>query len=208
MAAARLDKVWPEFDGKVVIKYRAFPLEVINERSAPRHIVDQEWPLIAVQEPLSPCKGWPHEEYVRTTMPLYEAYASAYGQDPEKARVYDLKLRKGFYWEGRRIDEREVILEIAAESGLDPVPIGADLDSGKYKENTMDDYREALRLRDEEGVSMTSPTLFLPSGEIFHNPFASEKKFEDGKLTEVLPPSRYGEDVYEGYREIVRKAVS
>ena len=96
MAAARLDKVMPDFEGKLHLKWRAFPLEVINDRPAPRHIVDQEWPLIAVQEPLSPCRSWPHEEYLRTTIRAYQAYASAYAQDPEKARVYDLKIRRGF----------------------------------------------------------------------------------------------------------------
>ena len=206
MAAARLDKVMPEFEGRLNLKWRAFPLEIINDRPAPRHIVDQEWPLIAVQEPLSPCRSWPHEEYLRTTLHAYQAYASAYAQDPEKARVYDLNIRRGFFYEGRRVDEDAVLCEMAEETGLDASKVRADLESGAYEGGVMDDYREAMRLRDEEDMPMTSPTLIFPSGEAVFNPYASDKTIEDGKLTEVHAPPAYGEAVYAGYREILSRA--
>ena len=206
MAAARLDKVMPEFREKLHLKWRAFPLEVINDRPAPRHIVDQEWPLIAVQEPLSPCRSWPHEEYLRTTILAFQAYASAYAQDPEKARVYDLKIRRGFFYEGRRVDEDAVLCEMAEEAGLDASRVRADLESSAYAKGVMDDYREAMRLRDEEGMSMTSPTLILPDGEAVFNPYASDKTIEGGNLTEVHAPPAYGEAVYTGYREILARA--
>ena len=206
MAAARLDKVMPEFEGRLNLKWRAFPLEIINDRPAPRHIVDQEWPLIAVQEPLSPCRSWPHEEYLRTTLRAYQAYASAYAQDPEKARVYDLNIRRGFFYEGRRVDEDAVLCEMAGEAGLDASKVRADLESGAYEAGVMDDYREAMRLRDEEDMPMTSPTLILPGGEAVFNPYASDKTIEGGKLTEVHAPPAYGEAVYAGYREILARA--
>ena len=206
MAAARLDKVMPEFEGRLNLKWRAFPLEIINDRPAPRHIVDQEWPLIAVQEPLSPCRSWPHDEYLRTTLRAYQAYASAYAQDPEKARVYDLKIKRGFFYEGRRVDEDAVLCEMADEAGLDASRVRADLESGVYEGGVMDDYREAMRLRDEEDMPMTSPTLIFPSGEAVFNPYASDKTIEGGKLTEVHAPPAYGEAVYAGYREILARA--
>ncbi len=206
MAAARLDKVMPEFEDKLHLKWRAFPLEVINDRPAPRYIVDQEWPLIAVQEPLSPCRSWPHEEYLRTTIRAFQAYASAYAQDPEKARVYDLAIRRGFFYEGIRVDEDAVLCDMAEEAGLDASKVRADLESGAYEGGVMDDYREAMRLRDEEDMPMTSPTLIFPSGEAVYNPYASDKTIEDGKLTEVHAPPAYGEEVYEGYREILARA--
>ncbi len=190
------------------MRFRAFPLEHINQRSAPRHIVDQEWPLIAVQEPLCKCRGWPHEEYLRTTLPAFEAYESAYHQDAERARVFDLALRRAFFWEGRRIDEPEVICEIASESGLAPAPIAQDLETKKYEETVVADYKESMRLRDEDGLPMTSPTLFLESGEVIHNPYASEKKIETGKITEVHPPPAYGEAAYEGFRDIFKRAIA
>lgn len=206
MAAARLDKVMPEFEDRLHLKWRAFPLEIINDRPAPRHIVDQEWPLIAVQEPLSPCRSWPHEEYLRTTLRAYQAYASAYAQDPEKARVYDLKIRRGFFYEGRRVDEDAVLCELAEEAGLDASKVRADLEAGVFEEGVMDDYREAMRLRDEEDMPMTSPTLIFQSGEAVFNPYASDKTIEGGKLTEVHAPPAYGEAVYAGYREILARA--
>ncbi|MDP6365415.1 MAG: hypothetical protein QF787_04605 [Nitrospinota bacterium] len=197
-----------EFSSGVALRWRAFPLQHINNRSALRHIVDQEWPLIAVQEPLCRCKGWPHEEYLRTTLPAFEAYESAYRQYAEKVRVFDLALRRGFFWEGRRIDENTVICEIASESGLDSATIAADLESQKYEESVLADYKESMRRRDEDGLPMTSPTLFLLSGEVIYNPYASEKKIVDGKITEVRPPPAYGEEVYEGFREILKRAIA
>ena len=206
MAAARLDKVMPEFEGHLHLKWRAFPLEVINDRPAPRHIVDQEWPLIAVQEPLSPCRSWPHDEYLQTTMFAFQAYASAYAQDPEKARVYDLKIRRGFFYEGKRVDEEAVLCEMAEETGLDAAKVRADLEAGVYEEGVMDDCAEAMRLRDEEGLPMASPTLIFPSGEAVFNPYASDKTIEGGKLTEVHAPPACGEAVYQGFRDILSRA--
>lgn len=206
MAAARLDAVMPEFEGRLILKWRAFPLEIINGRPAPRHIVDQEWPLVAVQEPLCPCRPFPHEEFLRTTLPAFEAYAAAFGQDPARARRFDLGIRRAFFSEGRRIDEPEVLLAIAAGAGLDPGPIRADLEASRRRGQVMEDHRESMRLRDERGLPMTSPTLILPSGEAVHNPFASPKRIEKGKLVEVLPPPCCGEAVYEGFRRILRRA--
>lgn len=197
----------PGFEDRLTVRWRAFPLEIINGRPAPRHIVDQEWPLVAVQEPLCPCRPFPHEEFLRTTLPAFEAYESAFAQDPAGARRFDLALRRGFFFEGRRIDEPEVVLAIAAEAGLDPAPIRADLEASARRERVMEDYRESMRLRDERGLPMTSPTFILPSGEAVHNPYASPKRIEGGKLVEVLPPPCCGEAVYEGFRQILRRAV-
>ena len=198
----------PDFAGRVQLKWRAFPLEVINNLPAPRHIVDQEWPLVAVQEPLAPCRAWPHQDYLRTTMPAFEAYTSVFSQDAAAAQVFDLKLKWAFFYEGRRIDEAEVVCEVAREMGLDAAPIRADLASQKHREAVMADYRESMRLRDDVGLPMTSPTLLLPSGEALHNPYASAKRFQEGKLTEVHAPPAYGEAVYEGFRAILRRAVA
>ena len=122
--------------------------------------------------------------------------------------MFDLALRRGFFWEGRRIDENTVICEIASELGLDSAPIAAVLKSQKYEESVLADYNEAMRRRDEDGLLMTSPTLFLLSGEVIYNPYASEKKIVDGKITEVHPPPAYGEEVYEGFREILKRAIA
>ena len=137
----------------------------------------------------------------------FEAYECAFRQDSEKARIFDLALRRAFFWEGRRIDEVEVICEIASESSLNHVLMRKDLKTRTYEEAILSDYKEAIRLRDERGIPMTSPTLFLESGEVIHNPYASEKKFEDGKITEVRPPSVYGEAVYDGFRNILKRAL-
>lgn len=199
-----MDHVWKEFEELVNLSWRAFPLEIINNRPAPKHIVDQEWPLVAVQEPLAPCIAWPHEEYLSTTLLAYEAYKSAFVQSPLKSRIFDLKLRRAFFYEGRRIDKNDVLCEIASESNLEVDKIRNDLECRKFKKAVMEDYKDSMNLRDNHNIPMTSPTLIFPNGKFVHNPYASDKKIKNGKLTEVHAPIAYGEDVYQGFRRILR----
>ncbi len=68
----------------------------------------------------------------------------------------------------------------------------------------MEDYKDSMNLRDKNNIPMTSPTLIFPNGKFVHNPYASDKKIKNGKLTEVYAPIAYGEDVYQGFRRILR----
>ena len=160
--------------------------------------------MVAVQEPLAPCTAWPHEEYVRTTLLAYEAYKCAFLQSPAKSREFDLKLRRAFFYEGRRIDENDVLCEIASESNLYADKVRNDLESRRFQNAVIEDYDDSMNLRDEKQILMTSPTLIFPNGNIVHNPYASEKKIENGKLIEVHAPTAYGEDVYGGFRKILK----
>ena len=97
------------------------------------------------------------------------------------------------------------IAEIAERLGLAEDDI---LPFGRYKGRVTADYREAMRLRDEEARPMTSPTLVLPNGEFYHNPFATEKTFNENKVMIILkPPEKTGEAALEGYRDILRRAL-
>ena len=56
---------------------------------------------------------------------------------------------------------------------------------------------------------MTSPTLILPNGEFYYNPFATEKTFNEDKVMIILKqPEKTGEEALEGYREILRRALT
>src|SRR6266516_8074493 len=50
MAVYRLRKLWPEYERRVRIAWRALSLEAKNSKSTPKNIVDVEIPLMAQQE--------------------------------------------------------------------------------------------------------------------------------------------------------------
>jgi predicted DsbA family dithiol-disulfide isomerase len=208
MASVRLKAVLPEFQGQLLIRWRAFPLQVIDSTPAPRHIIDQEWPHVASEEPLAAFRPWHTWGYPYSTYLAHEAYGCAFAQDPVRAFDFDFRIRRALYYESRWIQLRNVLIEIAAEAGLDLDRFTDDFDSGCYKAQIMQDCREALRMRDEEGRPMTSPTLVLPNGEVYHNPFATRHVFDpQGKMVILVPPERTGEAALEGYREILRRAL-
>jgi hypothetical protein len=213
MASARLQAILPEFQEKLTIHWRAYPLEVINGRPGPRFIVDQEWPQVMEEEPLAECRPWSDENYPGSTYLAFEAYECAFIQDPVKAFDFAHRVCRAFFYESRWIHMRNTLLEIAEEAGLDVGRFTEDFDNGLYKGRVMADCNEALRMRDEDGRPMTSPTLVLPNGERFYNPFATDKTFEknaEGKLEmRILKPAeKTGEAALEGYREILRKVFS
>ena len=208
MASARLKAIFPEFQDKLTIHWRAYPLDIINGRPAPRHIVDQEWPHVANEEPLCECRPWDNHGYPDSSYLAFEAYDCAFAQDPVKAFDLDWRIRRALYFESRWIHLRNTLLEIAGEAGLEMDRFTEDFDNGRYKGRVMADCREAMRLRDEEGRPMTSPTLVLPNGEFYHNPFATEKTFNENKVMIILkPPEKTGEAALEGYRDILRRAL-
>lgn len=209
VTSARLNRIQDEFHDQLILHYRAYPLEVIDQTPPPRHIIDQEWPHVAQEEPLAVCRPWDRPGYPSSTYVAFEAYNCAFAQDPWRAFEFDSRLRRALYGESRWIQLRHVLLEIAAEAGLDLARFTRDLDSGRYKAQVMLDCQEALRLRDEEGHAMTSPTLILPNGEVYHNPFTTRHAFNAaGEMVILTPPERTGEAALEGYRMILRRALA
>ena len=47
----RLRQVEPEYERRVRVRTRAFPLELLSRHSAPRELLAEEWWMAAVQEP-------------------------------------------------------------------------------------------------------------------------------------------------------------
>jgi protein-disulfide isomerase-like protein with CxxC motif len=152
--------------------------------------------------------AWDTWGYPYSTFVAFEAYNCAFAQDPVRAFDFDYRVRRALYYERRWIQLRNVLVQIAHEAGLELDRFTQDLDSGRYKAQVMEDCREALRMRDEAGHAMTSPTIVLPNREVFHNPFATRHRFDaDGKMVVLVPPERTGEAAFEGYRDIIRRAL-
>jgi predicted DsbA family dithiol-disulfide isomerase len=115
----RLHRVIAEYEGRVRVQVRPFPLEVAGSGPAPRDILEQEWWLAAIQEPAADFAPYENDDWPATTLPAFEAAWCAFRQGEEVGFDYDLRVRRAFFAEGRNIGRRQVLLEIAEEVGLD-----------------------------------------------------------------------------------------
>ena len=68
IAAVRLRAVMPEFAGKVELRTRAFPLEIVGGGPPNRHELEQEWWLAATQEPLAEFAPYRSTDWQQSTL--------------------------------------------------------------------------------------------------------------------------------------------
>lgn len=82
LAAYRLRQIWPEFEGRVEIAWRALSLEYVNRAIYPKPLLDEEMSLFARIEPDLPMRAWirPEWEFPTTFWPAFEALACAQAQ--------------------------------------------------------------------------------------------------------------------------------
>lgn len=165
----RLQKVLPEFKGRVRYRVRAFPLEVAGgEGPAPRDILQQEWWLAALQEPEAKFAPYQGDDWPTTTLPAFDAAWCAAQQSEDLAHAYDLRIRRAFFAESRNIGRREVLLALAEEVGLDLPRFTRDLDSGAPRAAVL----EELQVGQQQYHVRGTPTLMLGDGTRLHAPIA------------------------------------
>lgn len=171
IAAVRLHKVMKEYEGQVKLKVRPFPLEVFGSGAAPRDILEQEWWLAAIQEPTAEFAPYEGDDWPTTTLPAFEAAWCAFRQGEDVGHDYDLRIRRAFFAEGRNIGRREVLLEIAEETGLDLRPFREAFESGEARAAVLAQAqagRERYRVRG-------TPTVMLSDGTKLKHPIAFPK---------------------------------
>jgi predicted DsbA family dithiol-disulfide isomerase len=83
----------------------------------------------------------------------------AFAKEHGRANDYNSRVLRGFFQHGRDIGDPNVLTDIAAESGLDPVLFRTALDSGQYAEQ----HKAALR-RASDNVGVTGVPLFVIGG--------------------------------------------
>ena len=168
IAAVRLYHVYPEYEGRVRLRVRPFPLEVMGGEAAPRAILEQEWWLAAIQEPRATFEPWHGEIWPTTTLPAFEAAWCAARQDDAVFLDYDLRIRRAFFAESRDIGRPDVLLEIAQEAGLDVDRLRRDLERGEVRSAILED----ARLGQERYRVRGTPTLMLGDGTKLRHPIA------------------------------------
>jgi predicted DsbA family dithiol-disulfide isomerase len=157
-----------EYQGRVRLRVRPFPLEVAGGEAVPRDILAQEWWLAALQEPAAPFAPYPADDWPTTTLPAFEAAwcAAQHGEDAYLA--YDLRVRRAFFAEGRNIGRRDVLQELAQDVGLDLADWTRALDSGEARTAVL----EECRLGRERYAVRGTPTVMLPDGTKVRPPIA------------------------------------
>ena len=202
MAAVRLHAIMPELQGRAALRIRPFPLELIDDESAPRDILEQEWWLAAIQEPAATFAPYRGDEWPTTTLPAFEAAWCAAHQGEQALATYDLGVRHAFFAQGRNIGRWDVLREIAEEAGLDRQRFDQDVAGGEARAAVM----EEARLGRERYRVRGTPTLMLIDGTKVRLPIAYPH-MEERTVVGVPALPCCGEGCLEATRTVIDEAL-
>lgn len=162
----RLRRIGKEYEDRVRVQTRFFPLELLRPGGPPRPLLEQEWWLAAIQEPTAAFAPYPLDDWPTTTLPAFDAAWAAFRQGSEAGMDYDLRIRRAFFAEGRNIGRPQVLMDIARAAGLDMSLFERDVASPAARAAVIEDSRIG---RVEFRVRGT-PTLTLADGIHLHLP--------------------------------------
>lgn len=208
LTAYRLRQLGDEYRHKIAIVHRSLSLEYINNRSTPKQILDNETPIILLEEPGIPYQPWfrPASEWPVTMWPAFEAIKCAERQSFEQADDLDWAIRQAFFAESRCISMRHVLFELAKQVGLDMDRFTADFDGGLGKRAVLEEAQMGWETLKVEG----SPTFVLPSGErvpYFALPKLHLDKQRNYRATLKQPAPCHGQKCLDLYREMFDKVL-
>jgi predicted DsbA family dithiol-disulfide isomerase len=90
--------------------------------------------------------------------------AAKWAGSQNRLAEYNLTLFRAFFQFGRDIGDREILMELAAELGLDPAGLARALDSHQFKAKVLEDQDEAQRLGIRAVPSFVANDRVLASG--------------------------------------------
>lgn len=197
----RLRRIEPEFAGRVAVRRRPFPLDLLRGDGPPRDILEQEWWLAAIQEPEAEFTAYPPDDWATTTLPAFDAAWAAARQGDAAAADFDLRIRRAFFGQGRNIGRREVLTALAEEAGLDLPRFERDCGSPEARRAV---EQEAKIGREQFQVRGT-PTLMLADGTRLQWSMA-HPKIRDRKIVAMSPLPCWGTGCDEATRDLFRRA--
>ncbi len=198
----RLQKIAPEFKGRVRLVERAFPLEVYGGGPPNRKELELEMWLAALQEPEAVFKPF-GDEWPTTTLPAFEAAWCAFQQGEAVGRGLDMRIRQAFFAEGRDIGQRELMFALARESGLDMDDFTHRFNNGEARAAVL---REGKLGKEQYKVHGT-PTVMLSNGTKLRHAIAYANIRQDRILSVGRLPCS-GAGCYDATRELFRKALT
>lgn len=192
----------PEYQGRIRLRVRPFPLELMGGEAAPRDILEQEWWLAALQEPAAAFAPYRGQSWPATTLPAFEAAWCAMQQGETTGHDYDLRVRRAFFSESRNIGQREVLIEVAQEAGLDLAKFTALWDSGVARSSVL----EESRLGQERYRVRGTPTLMRSDGTRLRPPIAFPR-MQARKIVSVAALSCCGDGCLEATRSLLEQVM-
>ena len=201
VAAVRLQKVMHEYQGRVKLRQRAFPLEIYGGGPPDRKELELEIWLAALQEPEAVFKPF-KEDWPTTTLPAFEGAWCAFQQDELSGHDFDLRIRRAFFAEGRNIGRRNVILELAQEAGLDMDHFTRLFNSGEARTAVLEEGRLGKEIYKVRGT----PTVMLADGKKLRHRIAYPN-IQNGKILSVGKLSCCGEECYEATRALFEQVL-
>ncbi len=198
----RLDKIAPEYAGRVRVVERPFPLEVYGGGPPDRKVLSQEWWLAALQEPAALFRPYTNPEWPATTLPAFEAVWCAKQQDETTAHALDLRIRRAFFAESANIGRREIYADLAREVGLEMPAFNRLFESDQPRAAVL----EEGRLGKEQYRVRGTPTLMLSSGKRLRHPIAYPDMPGD-VIISVAPLPCCGEGCYQATRALFDQAL-
>lgn len=201
VAAVRLQKVMPEYQGRVRLRQLAFPLEIYGGGPPDRNELELEIWLAALQEPEAVFKPF-KDDWPTTTLPAFEGAWCAFQQDELIGHAFDLHIRRAFFAEGRNIGKRTVILELAQEAGLDMDYFIRLFNSGEARTAVLEEGRLGKEVYKVHGT----PTVMLADGKKLRHRIAYPN-IQNGKILSVGKLPCCGEECYETTRSLLEQVL-
>lgn len=165
VAAIRLRRARARCGAPVEIRWRLWPLELVDRAGTPRAGIETERPVLAQLEPEA-FAPWTRADYPDTFLPAMAALKCAALQGAEQADRFDAALRLAFFRDNRNLALIHEILDVAAGSGLDRDRLEADYWAGRGQAAVWQDWQDS-HARAIQG----SPHLFVAgSTQNVHNP--------------------------------------
>lgn len=163
VTAFRLRRLRDEYRGRIAIVHKSLALEYVNREPTPKKVLDNELPLLALEEPDLPYQPWhrPASEWPVTFWPAFEAVKCAERQGLDKADDMAWAIRVAFFRDSACVSMRHVLIDLAEQAGLDVDRFVADFDAGVGKAQVIEEAREGWERLRVPG----SPTFVLPSGK-------------------------------------------
>ncbi len=208
LTAYRLRALHKEYQGKVLIEYKSLALEYVNRRGTPKVILDNETPILLLEEPDIPYQPWNRSltEWPVTMWPAFEAIKCAEKQSPELGAELDWAIRVAFFAECQCISLRHVLLALAEKVGLDMQQFSQDFDSGVMKHFVLEDAQRGWEQLKVSG----SPTFVLPNGKQLPSlglPKARLDPAQNYRLVEFIPAPSRGQANLDLYRAMFAEAL-
>jgi predicted DsbA family dithiol-disulfide isomerase len=158
----RLERLKGEFPKEIEISWKGYPLLTGGMPGLRfNSYLSNAWARAQAEEPSLVFQPWPESAPLpSSSLPALEAAKCVELQNPDQFPQYHIALFQAFFERCQDISNRETLMEIAKEVGLDVIQVVRDLDSGKGEKLLLADYQGVK----QDGSIFGVPVAMFPSG--------------------------------------------